>query len=210
MERWFNIHSMEYYFQWQLSQYSDSLEAGLYVVCFLPEARDLLSIQNIWPALGPISPPFQWMLQILPHRWSSSCMMLITNFYFLLRLQISAVVSVLPLNVFIVYAGISLPFTILLEEWLHYLHGCNSVLQKMSAIWSHGTVCHPTVLCCDRTQNVIWWSVLNMEASKPLFMLVFLLCNDHLLPLSLIFSFALAIWPLLFGLMICTLSRCVS
>jgi hypothetical protein len=43
---------MEYYFQWQLSQYSDSLEAGPYVVCFLAEAVDLLSIQNIRPARG--------------------------------------------------------------------------------------------------------------------------------------------------------------
>jgi hypothetical protein len=53
------IHSMEYYFQWQLSQYSDSLEAGLYVVCFRTEARDFPSIQNITPALGPIWPTFQ-------------------------------------------------------------------------------------------------------------------------------------------------------
>jgi hypothetical protein len=41
------IHSMEYEFQWQLSQYSDSLEAGLYVVCFLTEARYFPSFQNI-------------------------------------------------------------------------------------------------------------------------------------------------------------------
>jgi hypothetical protein len=47
-----NIHSVEYYFQWQLSQYSDSIEAGPYVVFFLAEARDILSIQNIGPALG--------------------------------------------------------------------------------------------------------------------------------------------------------------
>ena len=56
------MDSMEYYFQWQLSQYSDSLEAVPYVVCFLPEARDLPSIQNIRPALGHICPPVQWML----------------------------------------------------------------------------------------------------------------------------------------------------
>jgi hypothetical protein len=61
-----NIHSVEYYFQWQLSQYSDSLDAGLCVVCFLAEARDLLSIQNIRPAMGPLW-PLQWMLWILPH-----------------------------------------------------------------------------------------------------------------------------------------------
>jgi len=49
-----NIHSLEYYFQWQLSQYSDSIEAGLHAVCFLAEARDILSIQNIRPALQPV------------------------------------------------------------------------------------------------------------------------------------------------------------
>ena len=37
---------MEYYFQWHLCQYSDSLEAGPYVVCFLAEAIDLLSIRT--------------------------------------------------------------------------------------------------------------------------------------------------------------------
>jgi len=48
-----NIHSVEYYFQWQLSQYSDSLEAGPYAVYFLAEAVDFHYIQNIRPALGP-------------------------------------------------------------------------------------------------------------------------------------------------------------
>ena len=47
-----NIHSVEYYFQWQLGQFSDSLEAGPHVVCFLAEARDIPSIQNIRPAHG--------------------------------------------------------------------------------------------------------------------------------------------------------------
>jgi hypothetical protein len=47
-----NFHSMEYYFQWHLSQYRDSLEAGPNAVCFLAKARDLLSVQNIRPALG--------------------------------------------------------------------------------------------------------------------------------------------------------------
>jgi len=41
---------------------------------------------------------------------------LITYQYYLLRLQISAVVTVLPLYVFMVYTGTSLPFTIILEE----------------------------------------------------------------------------------------------
>ena len=63
-----NIHSVEYYFQWQLSQFSDSIEAGLHVVCFLAEARDIPSIQNIRPALWHIWPPVQWMLWILPQR----------------------------------------------------------------------------------------------------------------------------------------------
>ena len=47
-----NFHSMEYYFQWYLGQYCDSLGAGPCVVCFLAEARDFLAIQNIRPALG--------------------------------------------------------------------------------------------------------------------------------------------------------------
>jgi hypothetical protein len=59
-----NMHSMEYYFQWQLSQYGDSLEVGPYVVCLLAEAVDF-PIQNIWSALRPIWPLIQWMLVIL-------------------------------------------------------------------------------------------------------------------------------------------------
>jgi len=43
---------MQDYCQWHLSQYSDSLEAGPYADCFLAEATDLLSIQNIRPAIG--------------------------------------------------------------------------------------------------------------------------------------------------------------
>ena len=61
-----NIHSVEYYFQWQLSQFSDSLEAGLYVACFLTEARDIPSIQHVRTALGHIWPLVQWMLWTLP------------------------------------------------------------------------------------------------------------------------------------------------
>jgi hypothetical protein len=125
------------------------------------------------------------MLWILPHHWSSWCMRLIIYLYFLLP---SAVVTVLPLNVFMVYTGTTLPFTIVLEEWLQYLLGPNSFPQKMRTVWSHGTVCHPTVLCCVRTQNaVIWWSILNMEAWKPLCVLVFFLCNAHLLSLFSLF-----------------------
>jgi hypothetical protein len=47
-----NIHCMEYYFHWQLSQLSDRLKTDPYAVCFLAEALDLLSIQNNGPALG--------------------------------------------------------------------------------------------------------------------------------------------------------------
>jgi hypothetical protein len=60
----------------------------------------------------------------------------------------SAVVTVLVVNVFIVYRGTALPFTVVLEELLQYLHGRNSVLQEMRVVWSDGTVCHCTVLCC--------------------------------------------------------------
>jgi hypothetical protein len=42
---------------------------------------------------------------------------------------------------------------------------------------------------------------------KPQCMLVFLLCNVHLLYLSLVFSSALVLWPLLFWL-VATLSLC--
>jgi hypothetical protein len=58
---------MEYYFQWQLTQYSDSLYAGPYVVCVVAEARDVPSIQNVSPAVGPMCSPVQWMLWIFPH-----------------------------------------------------------------------------------------------------------------------------------------------
>ena len=43
-------------------------------------------------------------------------MSMITHLYFLLMLHISAVVTVFPLYVFMVYTGTSLPFTIVLEE----------------------------------------------------------------------------------------------
>jgi len=43
-------------------------------------------------------------------------MRLITQLCYLLMLQIIAVVTVLPVYVFMVYTGTSLPFTIVLEE----------------------------------------------------------------------------------------------
>jgi hypothetical protein len=182
---------------WQLSQYSDSLEAGPHAVCLLAEAGDFLSLhflslQYIRPAVGSIWTFIQWILLILPNHSISCCMSLVTHLYFLLRLQISAVATVLPLYVFMVYTVTSLPFTIVFEEWLQYLHGHNSVPQKMRAVWNHGTVCNPTVLCCVKTQSVIWWSVSNVEAWKPLWMWHFLLCNAHLLHLSVTFSSSLA------------------
>ena len=39
---------------WLLSQYSDSLEAGPYVLCLLAEVGDFPSLQYIGPILGPI------------------------------------------------------------------------------------------------------------------------------------------------------------
>jgi hypothetical protein len=43
-------------------------------------------------------------------------MRLIIHLYFLLRLQMSAVVTVLVVNVFMVYRGTALPFTVVLGE----------------------------------------------------------------------------------------------
>jgi len=40
----------------------------------------------------------------------------ITHLYFLLRLQISTVVTVLPVYVFMVYTGTVLSFSVVLEE----------------------------------------------------------------------------------------------
>jgi len=149
------------------------------------------------------------MLWILPQCWNSWCMRLITHLYFLQRLQISAVVTVLPLYVFMVYTGITLPFTTVLEEWLQYLRVFYSVPQKMRAVCSHGTVCHCTVLCSVKTHTVVIWSVSNMGFWQHLCMCLFLLCNAHLLFLSLSFPFALLLSHLLFGLMIWKIPHCV-
>jgi hypothetical protein len=48
-----------------------------------------------------------------------------------------------------VYTG-TFTFYFVLEEWLQYLRGPNSVAQKC-----HGTVCDPTLLCPVKMQNVI-------------------------------------------------------
>jgi hypothetical protein len=99
-----------------------------------------------------IWPPVQWMLLILSQCWSSWCLRLITYLYFLLRLQISAAVTVLLLNVFMLYTGTALPFTILLEEWLQYLRGRNSVPHNMRAVWSDGTVSSYSTVLCQNTE----------------------------------------------------------
>jgi hypothetical protein len=104
-----------------------------------------------------------------------------------------AVVTVLPLNVFMVYAGTSLPFTVVLEEWLQYLHGCNSVPQKMSAEWSHGTVCHCAVLCCVKECCYLMISIkhgsletsvhvgfLSAYCSSTVFVSVLFICSSTL------------------------------
>ena len=142
---------------WQLSQYTDSLEAGPHAVCLLAEAGDFPSLQKIGPTLGPIWPFIQWMLLIPPKRSSNCFVSLIIHLHFLRRLQISAAVTVLPLCVFMVYTGTSLPFIIILEQWLQYLCVNNSATQKVRAVLNNGTVCHSTVLCCVITQNVVIW-----------------------------------------------------
>jgi hypothetical protein len=101
---------MEYYCQWHLSQYSDSLEAGPYLLCLLAETKDLLSIQNIRPALGTSGLLFSGCCG------SFSSVEAADYLYFLLRLQMSAVVTVLMVNVFMVYRGTALPFTVVLWE----------------------------------------------------------------------------------------------
>jgi hypothetical protein len=144
-----NFHSMEYYFLWCLSQYSGSLEAGPYVVCFLAEARDLVSIQNIRAALGTSGLLFSGCCGSFPctessdHELDHLCVLF------------AEVTDECRCNcgcgkcLHGVYRD---SFTFDLEEWLHYLHGRNSVWWKMSAVWSDGTMCHPTVLCCVKTE----------------------------------------------------------
>ena len=116
-----NIHSVEYYFHWQLSQYSYSLEAVPHVVYFLAEARHIFCIQNIRPALVSICPPVQWMLWILPQHWNSCCVRLITQLYFLVTDGCSC--NCASPFFFVVYTGTILSLTIVLEEGLQYLHG---------------------------------------------------------------------------------------
>ena len=170
---------------WQVSQYSDSLEAGPHAVCLLAEAADFLSLQYIRPAMGPIWPFIQWRLWIPPKRSSSCCMSLITHLCFLLRLQISAVVTVLPLYVFMVYTQTSLPFAIVFEEWLRYLCVSNSVPQKMRAVWSHGTLllfCS-TVLC----QNTEYLNISIKYGSFDFYACWFSFC--------MMLIYCLCLWP---------------
>jgi len=126
---------------WQVSQYSDRLEARPYVVCLLAEAGDFPSLQNIIPALWPIWPFIQLTLWILPKRSSCCCMILNTHMYFVLRLHISVVVTVLSPYVFMGYTGKTLNFSIVSQEWFQYLCGCKTGPQKLRAVWSYWTLC---------------------------------------------------------------------
>jgi hypothetical protein len=168
---------------------------------FCPEHQT--SPWQIWPTV-------QWMLWILLQHWNSWCMRLITYLYFLLRLQMSAVVTVLTLNVFMVYTGTTLPFTIVLEEWLQYLRGIILSYRK----WGQCGVMEKCVIIqyCVVWKHRMWLSDDQYRTWKlgKLCMLVFLLCNAYLLSLSLAFSSALALWLLLFRLMIWQLPHCVS
>ena len=96
-------------------------------------------------------------------------MRLITHLNFLLRLQISAVVTVLLLSVFMVYTGATLPSTIVLEELPQYPYGCDSIPQKLSATWSCGTLCHCTVPCCVKNTECSYLNICiehgNLETS---------------------------------------------
>jgi hypothetical protein len=98
---------------------------------FYPEYRT--SPWHIWPAVW-------WMLWIFPQHWSSWCIRLITYLYFLLRLQMSAVVTVLMVNVFMVYTGTALTFIVNLGEWLQYVlnpSSCTTVIWQFfpSSYW---------------------------------------------------------------------------
>ena len=94
-----NFHGMEYYFQRQLSQYSHSLEVGPYAVCFLAEERYYLSRTSDQPLAHLAScsvdvvDPSPALKELMHEAYHLSL--------FLLRLRMSAVVTVLPLNVLI-------------------------------------------------------------------------------------------------------------
>jgi hypothetical protein len=140
------------------------------------------------PVLGPIWPPYLLILSVLSIEaadawgWSLTSVRAVCSFK-----------CAIPECLHGVHRDIY-TCSIVLEEWLKYLHGRNSVPQKMSAIWSHVTVCHSGVLCCVKTQSVVVsWSVSSMETWKILCIWLFILCNAHLQSLSLSFSSAVAL-----------------
>jgi len=49
----------------------------------------------------------------------------------------------------------SFTFNVVLLEWLQYLRGHNSVLHKLSAVWSHRRVCHSRVMCHVKTKKIV-------------------------------------------------------
>ena len=194
-----NIHSVEFYFQWQLSQYSDSIEAGPHVVCFLAEARDILSISRTSDqSWGPSGLLFSGCCGSFPSveaadawGWSLSCVFCWG--YTSVQLWFPCMSSLCTQG----------QFCLLLLFWSNdfniYLHiilsrrkwGWYVVMEQCS---------YSAVLRCFKTQNgVIWWSVSNRNDWKLLCMWLFLLCNAHLLTIYVAFSCALA-FQSLFGL----------
>jgi hypothetical protein len=110
-----NFHSMEYHFQWHLSQCSDILEAGLYAVSFIAEAISLLSIQNIRPPLGTSGLLFSGCCGSFP---ALKQLMHEADHLSLFSAEVTDQCScncAFP-NVFMVYTETSLPLTIVLDK----------------------------------------------------------------------------------------------
>jgi hypothetical protein len=104
-----NFHSVECYCQWQLSQCSDSLEAGPYAVCLLAEARYLLSMQTSDQPLARLA----CSVNVVDPSPAQKHLMYEADFS--PRLQMRAVVTVLVVHVCVVYTGTALSFIIDLE-----------------------------------------------------------------------------------------------
>jgi hypothetical protein len=172
-----SFHSMEYYCQWHLSQYSDSLEAGPYMVCFLAEVWDLLSIQTSDQPLAHLA---SCSVDVVDPSPALKQLMHEADHLYLFSAEVTDECSCncASTECLHVVHRETLPFTIVLEEWLQYLRdiilpyrkwGCCGVMEQC-VILQYCVV--------SKKQNVvIWWSVSSMEACKPLCLLVFLLCN---------------------------------
>jgi hypothetical protein len=140
---------------------------------------------SLWPIW-----PLQWMLWILPRWWSSWCMRLITRLYFLLRLQISADVTVLP------------PVC---------LHGVHRDISLLPLCWRNGSINHMNIIL-SRTK---WGRYGVMEQCVILQFCVvskhrMLLCDERY-PTGMVgnlfacwFSFCVIVIYFLCGLFICT------